>query len=147
MRLRAMSPTGDMTWGNGVGNFLINTPAMVAQLVMTRLNLWTYQWFLSFTEGTPYATNVLGKNTKATYDAAITQRILTTPGVASLQSYQSQLSAQRKLTWSATINTIFGPVSVTLATFVVPPSGNQLQDSSGNLLFDSNGNAIFGSVL
>ena len=89
---------------------------------------------------------MLGKNTKATYDAAITQRILTTPGVASLQSYQSQLSAQRKLTWSATINTIFGPVSVTLATFVVPPSGNQLQDSGGNLLFDSNGNAIFGTL-
>ena len=127
-----------MTFGNGVGNFLINTPAMVAQLVMTRMDLWTYQWFLDFTQGTPYATNVLGKNTKATYDAAITQRILTTPGVASLQSYQSQLSA--------TINTIFGPVSVTLATFVVPPSGNQLQDSGGNLLFDSNGNAIFGTL-
>ncbi len=111
MRLRTMSSTGDMTFGNGTGNFLINSPAMVRQLLQTRLDLWTYQWFLDFTQGTPYATNVLGKNTKSTYDAAITQRILSTPGVASLQTYQSQLKTNRQLTWEATVNTIFGPTT------------------------------------
>lgn len=144
MRLRAMSPTGDMTFGNGVGNFLINTPAMVGQLVMTRLELWTFQWFLDFSQGTPYATSILGKNTKSIYDGAITQRILSTPGVASIQSYSSNLSSRRKLTWEATINTIFGQTSLS-GTGLLPPSGPQLRDNAGNLLFDESGAPLFGS--
>ena len=144
MRLRAMSPTGDMQFGNGTGNFLINSPAMVAQLVMTRLDLWTGQFFLDFTQGTPYSTSILGKNTKSTYDGAITQRILSTPGVASLQAYQSQLGANRRLTWEATINTLFGRATFG-GTALLPPGGTQLQDSSANPLFDSSGNPIFGS--
>jgi len=144
MRLRAMTSSGDMQFGNGTGNFLINSPAMVAQLVMTRLDLWCGQWFLDFSQGTPYSTSILGKNTKSTYDGAITQRILSTPGVASLQTYQSQLNSARKLTWEATINTLFGRTSLGGTTFL-PSSGAQLQDNSANLLFDSFGNPMFGS--
>ena len=119
MRVRALTPTGDMKFGNGTGDFLINTPAAVGQVAGTRLLLWTYQWFLDWQEGTPYATNILGRNTKATYDQAITQRILGTQGVASLQSYSSNLAANRKLTWTATINTIYGPTTIG-SSLVIP---------------------------
>ena len=113
-----MTPTGDMTFGDGTGNFLINTPEAVAQLAMTRMNLWTGQWFLDLNEGTPYSTQVLGKHTQSLYDNAITQRLLGTTGVESLAAYQSHLDrATRKLTYSATLTTFYGkaPIAGTLS--------------------------------
>lgn len=108
-----MTATGDMTWGRGTGNFLINTPAAVAQLAQTRLDLWTNQWFLDFSEGTPYSTQVLGKGTLSLYDNAITQRLLGTVGVESLSAYQSQIDrATRALTFSATLNTVYGRTTI-----------------------------------
>ena len=107
-----MSSTGDMTFGNNGSNFLVNTPQCVAQVVLTRLLLWTNQWFLDLDEGTPYSTQILGKNTQSTYDNAILTRILETPGVVSIEAYSSQLEG-RTLTWNARINTQFGSTAVT----------------------------------
>ena len=145
MRVRAMTPSGDMRFGNGTADFLINTPAAVAQLAMTRLALWTGQWFLDFTEGTPYATQILGFHTQSVYDNALITRLLGTTGVVSLSSYQSQLDAStRRLTYSAVLNTQFGQATVVTAEVVVPPSpSNQLRDDAGNLLFDDAGNPLF----
>jgi hypothetical protein len=108
-----MSPTGDMTFGNGTGNFLINSPAGVAQLAGTRLALWTGQWFLDLTEGTPYSTQILGKGTQSLYDNALTQRILGTTGVTAILSYQSQLNpSTRALTYSATLDTAYSTSTI-----------------------------------
>jgi hypothetical protein len=108
-----MSPTGDMTFGQGSQNFLINSPAAVAQAIGTRLRLWTNEWFLDLTEGTPWLSQVLGTHTINLYDQAITQRILGTPGVVSLASYASQLNrATRKLTVEAVVNTQYGQAAL-----------------------------------
>ena len=80
---------------------------------MTRLLLAQGEWFLDALEGTPYATKILGKGTLALYDSAIQSRILGTPGVTGIAAYVSQLSAQRVLTVSATIDTQFGQTSIT----------------------------------
>ena len=113
MRVRAMSPSGDMTFGRGSANFLINTPQAVAQLCITRMRLWSGQWFLDLSEGTPYSSQILGKNTQSLYDNAITQRLLGTTGVVSLAVYQSNLDrSARNLSFSATINTLYGITNV-----------------------------------
>lgn len=39
MRYRVLSPTGDYTFGQGPGEFLVNSPAAVAQAIGTRLRL------------------------------------------------------------------------------------------------------------
>lgn len=116
MRYRALSPTGDYTFGRGSANFLINTPAAVAQAILTRLRLFTNEWFLDTSEGTPYTPKVLGKGTAGTRDTAIRNRILGTDGVTSIVSYSSELSADRKLTINAIVNTVYGqtPLSITL---------------------------------
>lgn len=114
MRVRRMNSAGDMTFGQGSANFIIDEPAAVAQLVLTRLKLWTNQWFLDLNEGTPYSTQILGKNSKSTYDNAILTRLLETNGVVSILAYQSSLNdTSRLLTWSATLQTQYGTVQFT----------------------------------
>ena len=109
MRYRALSLSGDYTFGAGLANFLINTPAAVAQSVKTRLLLWQGQWFLDTTIGTPWLTDVLGKNTQSLYDRAIRTVILETIGVTSIENYSSTFdSTARTLTVTMTLNTIYG---------------------------------------
>lgn len=112
MRYRKLTADGDYTFGAGIKSFFIDDAEAVGQAVKTRLLLITGEWFLDDTEGTPYPTQILGKNKRPTYDNAIRQRILGTQGVTSIENYFSSLDADRKLTVSATVNTIYGPVVV-----------------------------------
>lgn len=117
MRYRSLSPDGDYVFGQGTSEFLINTPAAVAQAVKTRLGLAQGEWFLDLNEGTPYSTEILGENTQAVYDQAIKDRILGTDGVTSIEDYESLLNTEtRALTVSCKINTIYGqtPIRTTL---------------------------------
>lgn len=107
MRYRALDANRDMTFGQGGQNFLINSPAAVAQAVDTKLRLWMGEWFLDLTEGTPYPSDVLGSNTAATRDSAIRDRILSTPGVSGIVSFSSELVG-RAWSVSAVLNTIYG---------------------------------------
>lgn len=113
MRYRALSSSGDFTFGQGTRNFLVNSPDAVAQAVVTRLKLLTGEWFLDTTEGTPYATEVLGTGTRETYDEAIRDRILGTEGVLEITDYSSAYGGEtRGLTISATISTIYGETTI-----------------------------------
>lgn len=116
MRYRALSASGDYTFGQSSANFLVNSPATVAQAVLTRLKLMTGEWFLDVTTGTPYREKILGAHRLATADPTIRARILGTPGVEGLESYFSSYDpATRKLNVSATINTIYGQTDLTAA--------------------------------
>lgn len=115
MRYRKLSDTGDYVFGQGPLEFWNNVPDAVGQAVRTRLLLATGQWFLDTTDGTPYATEILGTNTQSTYDQAIQDRILGTLGVLSLDAYKSYRDQQRNLTVEATITTIYGTVAVVVA--------------------------------
>lgn len=37
---------GDMVWGHGDRDMLVDSPTAVAQAVLTRLKLWQGEWFL-----------------------------------------------------------------------------------------------------
>lgn len=116
MRYRRLSATGDYTFGQGQANFLVDTPACVAQSVLTRLKLWSGEWFLDKTSGTPWLEQVLSANVKNTvplYDRAIQNRVLRTPGVTGIVAYSSNLdTVARSLSVTMTINTRFGAAPV-----------------------------------
>ncbi len=113
MRVRGQTATGDYKFGNGQADFLIDDAAEIAQRILTRLLLMRGEWFLDKTDGTPYATEILGAHTKPFYDLAIQERILRTPGVVSIIDYQSNFdSVKRSLTVSASVETIYGPIPV-----------------------------------
>src|ERR1035437_4848234 len=115
MRYRALDADGDMTFGQGSGNYLVNTPAAVAQAVATRLKLFTEEWFLDQTEGTPYATQVFGFGTDSTRDLAVRTRILETQGVTDIVDYSSEVvndsegpTNRRRFVVTATLDTLYG---------------------------------------
>ncbi len=113
MRYRAMSPTGDYIFGPST-YFLSNSPACVAQAILTRLELFVGEWFLNSQEGLNKS-KILGNNTAGTRDAEIQQRILGTQGVKSLLSYGSQVDAGRSFSVTAEVDTIYGAVTITKA--------------------------------
>lgn len=113
MKYRKLTATGDYTLGQGPLEFWQDVPSAVAQAILTRLRLLTGEWFLNTTIGTPYATDVLGYNTKATRDAAVRNRIVQTQGVKTLLKYSSTFdAATRKFSVSAEVDTIYGPVTI-----------------------------------
>jgi hypothetical protein len=115
MRYRQLSPAGDYIFGQGLANFFADSPEAVGQAIKTRLLLFAGEWFLDNTEGTPYATDILGQLYGQTaYDTAIRSRISTTPNVTEVVAYSSQLVA-RKLTVDAIVNTTFGQLRLVIA--------------------------------
>lgn len=108
----------DLNYDYTVGvPFLANSPATVAQLILTRLRLWKGEWFIDTTDGTPYLQNVLGKPTgQLPPDAYIKQRILSTQAVTSISSYSASYNGNtRNLMISATVNTLYGKTTISTA--------------------------------
>ncbi|MFY3138953.1 hypothetical protein ACOTFF_17445 [Achromobacter xylosoxidans] len=116
MRYRKLDADGDYSFGSSRADFHRDTAATVAQAVKTRLMLARGEWFLDVTEGTPWRGEVLGKQTRASYDWAIRQRILGTAGVTGLAGYSSRLDPQtRGLSVTASISTLYGTATVQAA--------------------------------
>ncbi|WP_281659632.1 hypothetical protein [Microvirgula aerodenitrificans] len=116
MRYRKLDANGDYTFGSGQADFVRNEPSVVRQAVLTRLALWTGEWFIALKDGTPYRPDVLGKYTRETYDAAIQRRILGTAGVTQIAQYASEYDGNtRTLTVSATIDTAYGQITINKA--------------------------------
>lgn len=114
MRYRQLTADGDYSFGQQQADFYRDTPEAVAQAVLTRLELFTGQWFLDNTEGTPWRTDVLGKYTQDSYDSVIQARILDTQGVTQIDAYSSTRNADtRVLSVSATISTVYGQTTIT----------------------------------
>lgn len=114
MRYRRENADGDYTFGSGDDTWLINSPGAVAQAVKTRFELWYGQWFLDTTAGTPWIQSVLGKQKPDVYNLAIRQRILETQGVNSIIDFNTNVNTStRRVTFTATIDTIYGTTTVT----------------------------------
>ena len=110
MRYRPLSAAGDYTLGQP---FLTNSPAAVAQAVLTRLKLWLGEWFVDTSDGTPYLQQILGERIGKSPDAAVKLRILGTPGVTAINTYSSSYNGQtRTFTVTANVQTQFGATSI-----------------------------------
>nr|WP_318381260.1 hypothetical protein [uncultured Enterobacter sp.] len=114
MRYRRESRDGDYTFGGGDNNWLVNAPETVAQAINTRLALWYGEWFLDASDGTRYLQSVLGKHGADAYTLTLRDRITSTPGVVSLLSFDSvNDSNTRRVTFTATVDTLYGQTTVT----------------------------------
>lgn len=112
MRVRKLDANGDMTLGRGVSDFYLNEPSGVGQCIVTRLKLILGEWFLDTTLGTDWGGKVIGRHGPKSYDAEIRRVILGTPGVDSIVSYESSRTADRRLTISAQVLTIYSATQI-----------------------------------
>lgn len=113
MRYRQLTPDGDMRFGAQQGDFLRDTPETVAQAVLTRLRLWTGEWFIDTTEGTPYMQAALGTDKRRTLEPAIRARILGTEGVTRIEGMDMSFEmGERTVALAATIDTAYGQAAV-----------------------------------
>ncbi|MNG52493.1 hypothetical protein D3C72_1720290 [compost metagenome] len=113
MRYRKLDEDNDYSFGVGVNNFHINSPEAVAQAILTRLQLWMGEWFADTSDGTGWNQSILGKQSNNLYELTLRQRVLETPGVQSIEEFQSSLNSEtRKLSVSMTVNTIYGSINL-----------------------------------
>lgn len=124
-------------FGASQNNFLIDSPAAVAQAVMTSLKLWLGEWYLNVNDGTPYPESVLGYHNQSEADSTISAQILgvqviisstnvpsgTTPGqtvavVTSIENFESIIdTVTRAYSASCIINTIYGPTPLQINNY------------------------------
>lgn len=110
MRVRQLSPTGDFQFGSGQLDYLINTPAAVAQVVQTNLRLILGEWYLDLSLGTPYLQGVIGKHSQDVANATLVAVITSCQGVVNIDNFESTIDpyTRKYSTVSGTINTIYG---------------------------------------
>lgn len=120
MRVRALTETGDYSFGQGANNYLVNTPQAVGQLVQTTLLLWQGEWFLDTLAGTPWLQQILGVfSLKSVVDMIIQGVITSVPGVTKIVNYNSTYVTVRGLSIAATIDTAFSKDNVSTITISV----------------------------
>lgn len=115
-------------FGRGSADFWLNQVEGVGQAIKTRLMLWSGEWFLDLSEGTPWGGfnlapttqaqgQILGERTSMTRDLAIKIRVLGTPGVQGIASYFSSFNGDtRRFSVNMIVDTIYGKVALTGAT-------------------------------
>jgi hypothetical protein len=115
---------GDMTFGRGYADFLIDSPAAVAQCVLTRLILWQGEWYLNLRSGTPWMQQILQYAPSAVPDSIIRQRILNTPYVTDMVDYSSSFNETTRIfTVSCKLYTEFGVVTRAPEGALISPTG------------------------
>lgn len=151
MKYRRLTQDGDMQFGHGAADFYADQPEAVAQAVVTRLRLYTGDWFLDATEGTDWMGSVLGTGTAGLYDAHLRARIAETRGVTGIDRYRSARDGDaRALAVAATINTAYGDITFAAPVVVnIPPApaGQALVGllgQDGALLFGADGELLIG---
>lgn len=111
MMFRTLDPLGDWSFGNGIGSFSSDFPALKLNL-LTRLRQWKGECFFDLLAGVDY-NNFMDIGTKELLDADITRTILGSWGVIGILSFTSTLTtATRALRVEATISTVYGNLTV-----------------------------------
>lgn len=111
MKIRKVDENNDMLFGNGRLNFYNDEADGVAQAVVSRLRLFKEEWFLDVREGTPWVQLILGKQNIASAVPAIKKRILETPNVQNIESFDVKIdNEKRELVFHCELNTAFGNV-------------------------------------
>lgn len=121
LSVRALSPTGDMTFGQGSGNYLVDSSAAVCQILKTQLSLWQGEWFLNLSAGIPYLSKIAGYGNLTMGALILKQAALGVPGVININDWSvtfNPATREYSVTGSS-INTTFGttsfPNSITIA--------------------------------
>jgi hypothetical protein len=122
LRVRTLSSTGDMTFGQGSANYLIDSAAAVSQIVGTSLKLWQTEWFLNLSAGIPYNTQIAGYGNLTMGALILKTAVLAVPGVINIENWNVNYTASTR-TYSVSgsnINTVFGTTTFPSIQTIAP---------------------------
>lgn len=109
MVTRAITDTGDWTFGKGKQNYRIDSDGL-KQRLKTRIQSWLGDCFFASNDGVDWL-NYLDKGMKDFLDIDIKRAMLQTEEVLQIAEYSSILNQEsRTVTITATVNTIYGPI-------------------------------------
>lgn len=116
IRYRKLDQNGDYTFGKGQQCLTYGTYA-VGQAIQTRLKLLKGEWFEDISLGLPLFQNILGQipteDNLSIADSQIKSQILNTPDVTGIESFSRDYdSVNRQYTYTATVNTKYGTITV-----------------------------------
>lgn len=94
MRYRKLDSSGDFV--PGLGAYYSDNSDSVPQAIRTRLLLWLGEWFLDTSDGTDWDGRVLGERTQGLFEDELKGRILLTPNVVQITSFNYQLDTDNR---------------------------------------------------
>ena len=114
MKVRRLDSNWDMTFGQGLGNYLSDSDA-VGQVILTRLKLLLGEWWEDTTQGLPLWESMLGAvgTKKEMIDRIIQSNILGTIGVTGISFLNTSFdSTTGNYIFYCEVNTVYGTVIV-----------------------------------
>lgn len=105
----ALDGDGDLALDSGRAS-LTRGPAAVLQRLTLRFKLWKGDWLLNRNLGIPYVDGIVGKNTKVLAESILRRAASTSPGVASIDSFQLTVGPDRRATVAFEGRTVDGEV-------------------------------------
>ncbi len=139
MKVRSLTPTGDWSYGQGLGNYKTNADA-VTQNIQTRLGMFANDCFFSMSGWIDWF-NLLGSKNQQAIQLFVTNLILNTSYVNSITSF-SLIITGRTMTVNYTVQTAYGVISTTGLPIGVPTS--YLLTQSGSILTTEGGSGLPG---
>ena len=115
IRVRRLDTNMEPVFGGSQKDYITDINA-VMQIIRTRLGLWLAEWWEDQKDGLPMIQQILGKTRKdkTLADRLIQKRVLGTPYVTGLASFQSSFdSSTRAYSCSMIVYTSFGTVVIT----------------------------------
>ena len=119
IRVRRTDENNDLVRGNGKQDFVTDLDAVV-QIIKQKLLFFRGEWWENENDGIPMFQQILGKygmgSKTAAIDSLLQDAITSAPygtGIAGMSSFFN--ASQRTYSFTATVNTNFGPVVVSNA--------------------------------
>lgn len=117
MRYRKLDENGDYVFGEGSVDMLVDIDA-VAQAIKTKLLLLLGEWWENVEEGVPYFQSVFtqrsNENGKLAVDTVLRERILTTPGVTQIVSYDGEFTDRHSYSVNFTVLSVYSEINMSL---------------------------------
>ena len=110
MKYRRLDSNHDVMFGQGIGDYVIESDA-VAQAVNTRLLLFEGEWWLNINDGLPMFQQILGKpaSQKVLHNTLILERIKGTINLHNVESFEStQDTNNGAYSFQCVVNTAYG---------------------------------------
>ena len=111
MKYRRITAEGDYAFGFGNTSFVTDIDA-VRQAIQTKLKLFQGEFWEDLNDGLPFFQQIAGTTSKDSIDLLIRARILSTPQVIEISSFQSSIGVDRKYKATVGVNTVYGSLTV-----------------------------------